>query len=214
MSVHTHAAGAHRPAFAGLEILQKIGEGRRCAVFEARTAEDTSLALKLYWPSAIDKHACHSRIALARYEYEQNAALYAIGELRPFIALPVAYFVSQRLQAMLQERVAGEPLAAYVRRASAPQRRTLRGQIGRLVEVAHAAGRFDLDLQPHNVIVRRSVDGEPRPVLFDFNKIPYHVRPPNAVCAILLGMRLLSPESRDRRYRRRLNRLCAGGSDA
>ena len=50
-----------------------------------------------------------------------------------------------------------------------------------------------------NVLVSRDPDGELVPKLFDFNLIPFTVRPQNPFVGWLLAAGLVSKESRDRR---------------
>ena len=81
----------------------------------------------------------------------------------------------------------------------------LRSHLERIVELAHAADLFDLDMHSLNVMVVEE-DGTAIPKLFDFNLMPFYVRPPNPLVALLLAVGLLNPRSRDRRLLRNFDR--------
>lgn len=99
------------------------------------------------------------------------------------------------------------PLGAFLRRCSGPSRNLLFAELRSILDGAHRAGLFDLDLHQSNIIVTRQPDGAARPVLFDFNKVPYHVRPPNALFGVFLKLGLIRRRSRDHRQWKRSERL-------
>jgi hypothetical protein len=193
--------------FSDIAVSGTLGEGRRCAVFAA-VCRGRQVVLKVYHSQAVAKHARRLGGSLARYEYEQNVALRGVAQLATHIADPIACFSSPCCELFVQERVFGEALEAYLRTCSATDRAYVLGECRSIVERAHSAGVFDLDLHPRNILVRQSAQGGAQPVLFDFNKTPYHVRPPNPFVAMLLKLGLLTPAFRDYRLLRRLHRLC------
>lgn len=195
-------------AFAQVAVSNLVGVGCRCRAFAAR-GYDQDLILKAYHARSVAKHAQYSGGSLARYEHERNSALRSIPALAGFIAAPLGFVSEPRLELFLQERVFGEPLPAFMRTCSSAAHERLLDDLRMVIEHAHRAGIFDLDLQPSNIIVQRNVDGSARPVLFDFNKIPYHVRPPNPVAGWLMRLGLIDRHSRDYRYWRRLGGLGA-----
>jgi hypothetical protein len=192
--------------FADVELDEIVGVGRRCVAYSARR-HDQALVLKSYHPQATARHAVRTGGSLARYEYERNAALHRIPGLASSIAAPVAYWSSPREEFFLQQRVAGETLDSFLRNCSARHHERLLSELRTVLDCAHGVGLYDLDLHPGNVLVQRRTDGSGRPLLFDFNKVPYHQQPPNRLCGWLVALGLLGPRSRDRRLWRRLARL-------
>jgi hypothetical protein len=200
-----------RPALAGtrfadVELGEIVGLGRRCVAFAARR-HDQALVLKSYHPQAVARHADRTGGSIARYECERNEALHRIAGLAPYVAAPVGYWSSPREEFFLQQRVCGEMLAAFLRGCSARSRERLLSELRSILDRAHGVGLYDLDLHPGNVRVQRRADGSGCPILFDFNKVPYHEQPPNRLCGWLVAMGLIGPRARDRRLWRRLARL-------
>lgn len=192
--------------FTDIHVSGVVGAGRRCIAFAAAYGS-RQVVLKIYHQQAVAKHVRREGYSLARYEYERNVALRDVAELTPHIADPIACFSSPCCELFIQERVLGEPLDVFLRTCSATARAFALGELRLIVERAHEAGIFDLDLHPRNVLVRRGARGLVQPVLFDFNKMPYHVQPPNPLAALLLKLRCITPASRDLRYLRHLSRL-------
>ncbi|MGH8263058.1 MAG: hypothetical protein ACRET4_06250, partial [Steroidobacteraceae bacterium] len=81
---------------------------------------------------------------------------------------------------------------------------SLAQDLERMVELAHAAELFDMDLHSMNVMVVEE-KGVLVPKLFDFNLIPFTVRPQNFVVGWLLKAGLMSQRSRDQRRLRRFH---------
>ena len=73
------------------------------------------------------------------------------------------------------------------------------GHLQEILRLSHAAGLYDVDLHSMNVFVAQEQSGELVPKLFDFNLIPFTVRPQNPFVGWLLALGLVSKESRDRR---------------
>jgi hypothetical protein len=202
---------AARPAlaatqFADVELAEVVGIGRRCVAFSARR-HDQALVLKSYHPQAVARHADRVGGSLARYECERNAVLHCIARLTPYIAAPIGYWSAPREEFFLQKRVSGESLDSFLRSCSGYAREHFLSELRTILDCAHGAGLYDLDLHPGNVLVQRRADGSGHPMLFDFNKVPYHQRPPNRLCRWLVAMGLIGPRSRDWRLWRRLARL-------
>lgn len=192
--------------FANLVISDVVGRGRRCVAFAARSG-NRDLILKAYYPRAAAKHAHRCGGSLAQYECERNSAFRGVPDLAPYIAAPIGFSSSPRAELFLQERVFGEPLISFLRACSATCRDKLLAELRTILVCSHRAGLFDLDLHPSNIIVNREPDGTARPVLFDFNKVPCHVRPPNALFGLFVKLGLIGRRSRDHRHWKRLNRL-------
>jgi hypothetical protein len=74
-----------------------------------------------------------------------------------------------------------------------------------ILRLSHEAELYDVDLHSMNVFVSEEPNGELVPKLFDFNLIPFTVRPQNPFVGWLLSAGLISRESRDHRRLRGFN---------
>ena len=145
-------------AFADVVMSEVVGQGRLCVAFAARM-RNRDLILKVYHPRAAARHAHRFGGSLAQYECERNAAFRGVPELVPYIVEPIGFSSSPRAELFLQESVFGEPLIPFLRTSSAPCRDKLLAELRTILEWAHQTGLFDLDLHPHNIIVKRQTDG-------------------------------------------------------
>lgn len=191
--------------FADLELGDRIGEGRHTHVYAA-TWRGREVAVRVYKPATIARHARKVGGPIARLEHERNAQLHAVATVARYVAEPLGYVVGAEAQFTVQERLHG-PLYFYYRaqsgRAAMPD--SFAGHLQRLVAGCHAAGIYDLDLHAMNVVVQREPDGELIPRLFDFNMVPFTVKPRNlGQLAMRLG--LVSPVAGDLRRLARFDR--------
>lgn len=185
------------------EILGPIGEGARALVYAARW-RGREAVLKVYKPLAMERHARRHPTSLAEFEFDRNARFHQASGLAPFIAEPLGRVVTERGQAFLQERVEGPLYSEVYGTWDQEEVAGLFEDIEWIVERSHRAGLYEIDVHPRNVRVARGEDGEPRPVLFDFNVVPFHARSGNPL-GLLLRMRLLGRRWRDRRHLRRFH---------
>jgi hypothetical protein len=197
------AALVEGTALEGLEVLGRLGEGRRSLVHAARW-RGRDVALKVYKPRAVARHSRRHGLPLAEFEFRQNERYYRAPGLAPFVAEPLGRIVDPRGQAFLQERLEGEIYYFYYRDRDGRVSPDLFPLIERIVELAHAAGLYDVDLHSMNVMVVSDERGEPWPRLFDFNMIPFHARAGNPI-GLLLRLGLLGRRWRDRRKLRRFH---------
>ncbi|HUP19311.1 MAG TPA: hypothetical protein VM778_05080 [Gemmatimonadota bacterium] len=197
------AALVEGTALEGLEVLGRLGEGRRSLVYGARW-HGREAALKVYKPRAIARHARRHGLPLAEFEFRQNERYHRAPGLAPFVAEPLVRVVGPRGQAFLQERLEGQLYYFYYRERGARVPSGIFPQIERIVDLAHRAGLYDVDLHAMNVMVVTGESGEPVPRLFDFNMIPFHAREGNPI-GMLLRMGLLDRHWRDRRKLRRFH---------
>lgn len=175
-----------------------LGEGKRSRVFRIRW-QGGEYALKLYDPAAAAKHLRRHPLPLARYEYLRNRRLFRAVGMEGHVVRPQAFLDAGPVQAFVQAYSPGVLFEQFRRDAPADTLKALTDSLPGLVARAHAAGVYDLDLHPNNVMVAREGDAPPRLVLFDFNNIPAHERSPNPLSALLFALRLIRPESRDLR---------------
>lgn len=181
--------------FDGIEIGEKIGEGKRSVVYRARW-RDRDASLKVYKPAEILRHARKHPLPLAEFEHRRNQAFHRAAGMSKYVAEPLGYLVEPDFQMTLQEYLDGE-IYYFARRDNAgfisPR---FKEDLADLVRLSHAAQLYDIDLHAMNVMVDRRTGG---PKLFDFNQIPFHERPQNPLVALALKLGLLGRESRDLR---------------
>ena len=211
--------GLDLTALGDARIRAKLGEGVSCIVYDAEW-RGRPVALKLYKAGAVERHARLLGEELAEFEYRRNLAFYDAPGLRRFVAKPLAFYTDGCVSAFVQERLTGSLYYFYYKEHGGSVPASLTGDIGRLVESAHAAGLYDIDLHAGNVMVVEE-EGVPVPKLFDFNFIPFYVHPPNPAVWLGLRLRLIDLCSRDvrklrgfhdfRRFERKLAREPATG---
>lgn len=156
------------------------------------------VAVKIYKPTAVLRHARKHAVPLPRYEHERNLAFFRAPGLAPHVAEPLAFIDEPGVSALVQERLDGELYYfRFLGRGRLPEP-ALVEQLGRIVRLAHEAGLYDVDLHAMNVMVVEGAEG-PVARLFDFNLIPFHVRPPNPWMALMLRTGLMDSRARDLR---------------
>jgi hypothetical protein len=179
-----------------LECGPVIGAGSRCTVYAARLA-GRDCALKIYKATAVAKHARHHPQALAEYEFSVNGAYRACPPLTRYVAEPIDFLVTSRLQLFVQERLDGPLYYFWYQRECEAARARMRQHIERMVEEAHRAAIYGINLQALNLIVVRESDGESIPKLFDFNRLPRHVHHSNRLLGLAVRLGLLTPQRLD-----------------
>ncbi len=192
------ASGMASREFAGMSVGSRLGEGGRSIVYESEY-EGRPVALKIYKQAAIDRMQRKLRIDIAEFEYRRNREIFEIDGLNRFVAEPLTTLHENGKSALVQERLNGELYFFYVRRHPNCDRAKLKDHLQRVVDTAHAAGFYDIDFHSLNVMVVDEAGGESVPKLFDFNMIPFHIRPPNPFWAAALKLGLMSPAWRDER---------------
>ncbi len=180
------------------EILGRLGEGGRSTVYRAAW-RGREVALKVYKASAITRHARKHGQNLAAYEYERNLAFWRAPGLARYVAEPLGFLATSGVSAFVQELLDGELYYFYYTRRGGRVEPRLFEHVERMVQLHHAADLYDVDLHAMNVMVVEEPTGEPVPRLFDFNLVPFHIRPRNPFVALLLRTGLMSKRARDLR---------------
>ena len=195
--------GLQLTALGDARIVGRLGEGGRSTVYDAEW-RGRRVALKVYKSAAVLNHGRKHPVPLARFEHDRNAAFHRVPALTAHVAEPLAWLAEEGVHALVQERLEGRLYYFHHRDAGATDA-ALFGRIERIVHAAHAAGLYDVDLHAMNVMVVRGPGGQPWPRIFDFNQIPFHVRPPNPWVGFLLRTGLRSFRERDLRKLRRFH---------
>lgn len=136
-----------------------ISSGRRSTVIRLTLPHRGDLVLKQFTASASTRHARYHGTPLARFEYERNASLYLLSGLEGCIAEPVAWAVADGRHLFAQEFVHGTLLSQFAATADVQERQAVVAALERVVERAHEALIFDLDLHLRNVMVSRDAGG-------------------------------------------------------
>lgn len=173
-----------------LVAMDLAGQGRRSVTYRARY-HDEVVALKVYRKEFIQKYQQRYGLNIAQFELTRNQAFYAIEELRPFAARPIAVLGIDDGYSLcfVQEFIDGPALVDLAQKNHGLPQSVL--DAGRLIcEKAEAAGLHDLDLFYKNVLLRYKHD-KWLPVIHDFNLVPQYQYPPNPFLALayLTGLR-------------------------
>ena len=188
----------------GVSIAGRFGEGRRSTVYRA-SWQGREIALKVYKQTAIATHGRKNHQPIAEFEYRRNTEFHSVAGLDRYVARPLACVVTPEIQAVAQEAIDGELYYFFHKRRAGEVPASFAEHLGKILELSHGAGLYDVDLHSMNVFVASESSGELVPKIFDFNLIPFTVRPQNPFVGWLLGAGLLSKESRDRRRLRHFN---------
>jgi ubiquinone/menaquinone biosynthesis C-methylase UbiE len=187
--------------FAGLEVKDKLGEGKRSVVYRARW-RGRDVGVKVYKPAAIARHSRKHKLPLAEFEHRRNRAFFDARGMSKYVAEPIAFVVEPGFQMSLQECLDGEVYYFAQRDHASFISPRFMDDLAELVNLSHAADLYDIDLHAMNVMVDRHAGG---PKLFDFNQIPFTERPQNPFVGFALRMGLLGRGSRDLRKLARFN---------
>jgi ubiquinone/menaquinone biosynthesis C-methylase UbiE len=181
--------------YAGLEVTEKLGEGKRSVVYRARW-RDREVGLKVYKPAAIARHARKHKLPLAEFEHRRNREFFEARGMAKYVAEPLGFVVEPGFQMSLQECLDGEVYYFAQREHASFISPRFMDDLAELVTLSHEARLYDIDLHAMNVMVDRKAGG---PKLFDFNQIPFTERPQNPFVGLALKLGLLGRESRDLR---------------
>jgi SAM-dependent methyltransferase len=187
--------------YEGLEVVDKLGEGKRSVVYRARW-RGRDVGVKVYKPAAIARHARKHALPLAEFEHRRNKAFYEARGMSRYVAEPLGFHVEPGFQMSLQECLDGEVYYFAQREGAAFISPRFMEDLAELVKLSHEARLYDIDLHAMNIMVDRR-SGAPK--LFDFNQIPFTERPQNPFVGLALKLGLLGKESRDLRKLSRFN---------
>ncbi|MFV1987225.1 MAG: hypothetical protein ACC682_08075 [Gemmatimonadota bacterium] len=183
-------------------LLERLAWGKVATVYRA-TLQGQEVAVKVYRPRYVRRHAERHPVAIAEYEYTRNLAFRHSADLARYAAEPIDFLDSPSVSGFVQELIHGEMYYdACVRRGGPID--SVFTHIERIVDLAHARGLYDIDLHAMNVLI---VDdgGEEIPKLFDFNRIPFYMDPRNPLEAAALRLGIIDERTRDRKKLRQFH---------
>lgn len=188
-----------------VRVREKLGEGGRSVVYGGEW-QGRQVALKVYKQTGIENHAKRHALNIAEFEFLRNKAFYDVPGLSDYVAEPLHYMAGSDVCAMVQERLKGPLYYFYYRDHRGNISPGFKHHLQKIVDLAHAADLFDVDIHAFNVIVDES-SGEAIPKLFDFNLIPFHERPGISMSKLLLKLGLATNATRDKRLLKNFNKI-------
>ncbi len=184
-----------------------LDRGRRSFSYRGEY-EDKNVVIKVYRKEFVEKYQRKGSIDIAEFEFDRNAALYNVDEIRPYIAAPYRVFShhSGFTHSFVQEYIEGITLRQLITQAGYLPDEVLQAGY-KIVRVAEAHGIHDMDIFEENVLVVKDEDaGIWTPKLYDFNLLPQHMSPPNPFIALGIKMGLRRKSRRDYRNLRNWKR--------
>lgn len=155
------------------------------------------VALKVYRQAVIKRYAWRFGVHLAQFEYARNEAFWNNPTLRPYTVQPLRLLgVDDDFSAaFVQAWAEGTTLKEHAAKEG-PISADLLAMGYQIVQAAHVAGLYDLDLNAGNIKLRKT--GERwMPLVYDFNLLPQHLYPPNPFRWLSLRLGLRHPGYRD-----------------
>ena len=182
-----------------------LGRGRRSFSYRGKL-KGKDVVIKAYRKEFVEKYQQKCSIDIAEFEFERNATLYSIDEIKPYIAAPYRVFTrhSSFTHSFVQEYIEGITLKQLITRSGYLPDEVLEAGYT-IVRSAEACGIHDIDIFEENVLVIRS-GGIWIPKLYDFNLLPQHMNPPNLFIALGIKTGLCRKSRRDYRNLRNWER--------
>jgi hypothetical protein len=184
---------------AEVQLGKLLGEGQRCVVY-AGSYRGQPVAVKVYRASMMAKCLRRYGVTRSAFEYRRSNEAYSIETIRRFVARPIALFGEGDgySHAFIQQRVEGIRLRALIGELGVVPPETL-ASLRIVVNEAHRARLYDLDLCANNIRVRQTADGW-QPMLFDFNMLPAYLFARSPLTVFLYKVGLRKPWGRDLRH--------------
>ncbi len=182
-----------------------LGRGRRSFSYRGKF-KDKDVVIKVYRREFVEKYQRKCSVDIAEFEFERNATLYDVDEIKPYIATPYKAFSrhSSFTHSFIQEYIEGITLRQLIIQSGCLPDEVLKAGY-KIVKAAEACGIHDMDIFAANVFVVRS-EGIWIPKLYDFNMLPQHMNPPNPFMALGIKLGLQRKSRRDYRNLRNWER--------
>lgn len=188
-----------------IQVGDFLGRGRRSFSYRG-VYEDKDVVIKVYRKEFIEKYQQKCSVDIAEFEFERNATLYNVDEIKPYIATPLRVFSrhSGFTHSFVQEYIDGITLRQLIAQSGCLPDEVLKAGY-KIVRAAEACGIHDMDIFEENVLAIQSA-GIWIPKLYDFNMLPQHISPPNMFVALGIKMGLSRKSRRDYRNLRNWKR--------
>lgn len=182
-----------------------LGRGRRSFSYKGKY-RDKDVVIKVYRKEFVEKYRRKCSVDIAEFEFERNATLYNVDEIKPYIATPYKVFSrhSGFTHSFVQEYIEGITLRQLITQSGHLPDEVLKAGY-KIVRAAEACGIHDMDIFEENVLVIENA-GIWMPKLYDFNMLPQHMSPPNPFVALGIKMGLSRKSRRDYRNLRNWKR--------
>ena len=188
-----------------IQVGDFLGRGRRSFSFRG-VYEGKDVVIKVYRKEFVEKYQRKCSVDIAEFEFERNATLYDVDEIKPYIATPYRVFSrhSGFTHSFVQEYIDGITLRQLIAQSGYLPEEVLKAGY-KIVRAAEACGIHDMDIFEENVLAIQSA-GIWTPKLYDFNMLPQHISPPNVFVALGIKMGLSRKSRRDYRNLRNWKR--------
>ncbi|MCY3804132.1 MAG: hypothetical protein OXG06_07020 [Gammaproteobacteria bacterium] len=188
-----------------IQVGDFLGRGRRSFSFRG-VYEGKDVVIKVYRKEFVEKYQRKCSVDIAEFEFERNATLYDVDEIKPYIATPYRVFSrhSGFTHSFVQEYIDGITLRQLIAQSGYLPEEVLKAGY-KIVRAAEACGIHDMDIFEENVLAIQSA-GIWIPKLYDFNMLPQHISPPNVFVALGIKMGLSRKSRRDYRNLRNWKR--------
>ena len=188
-----------------IQIREFLGRGRRSFSYRGEY-EEKDVVIKIYRKEFVEKYRRKCSVDIAEFEFERNATLYNVDEIKPYIATPYRVFSrdSGFTHSFIQEYIEGITLRQLIVQSGCLPDEVLKAGY-KIVRAAEACGIHDMDIFEENVLAIQRA-GIWMPKLYDFNMLPQHISPPNLFVALGIKMGLSRKSRRDYRNLRNWKR--------
>lgn len=190
-----------------IQVGEFLGRGRRSFSYKGKYG-GKDIVIKVYRKEFVEKYRRKCSVDIAEFEFERNAALCNVDEIRPYIATPYMAFSrhSGFTHSFVQEYIDGITLKQLIAQSGCLPDEMLKAGY-KIVRAAEACGIHDMDIFVENVLAVQSA-GTWIPKLYDFNMLPQHMSSPNPFVAlgIKMGLRKSRRDYRNLRDWKRLGK--------
>ena len=179
-----------------IKIKNFLGHGRRSTVYAADML-GTTVVVKIYKETYVQKYADKYNADIAEFEYSRNKSFFSQDELKKYTAQPIKILKKDEgySHSFVQEYIHGTDLKTFARKNGyVPDSVLEAGE--KILYLAKKINMHDLDISPGNIKIRQ-VEKLWLPVIYDFNLMPQHLFPPNPIMALAFFTGLRNKSHRD-----------------
>ena len=139
-----------------IQVGDFLGRGRRSFSFRG-VYEGKDVVIKVYRKEFVEKYQRKCSVDIAEFEFERNATLYDVDEIKPYIATPYRVFSrhSGFTHSFVQEYIDGITLRQLIAQSGYLPEEVLKAGY-KIVRAAEACGIHDMDIFEENVLAIQS----------------------------------------------------------